>query len=74
MSSHARPRAELILVPVKMTPDLRKRFRVAAVERDMTYAQLIAHLLDREDERVKRAQARQAHPFHRPEVAEAAAL
>lgn len=55
-----------ILVPIKMRPDLRKRFRVRAVEGDMTYAQLIEHWLDEEDRKRQRAAARQAHPLHRP--------
>ncbi|AYP70050.1 hypothetical protein I5G62_gp64 [Mycobacterium phage CRB2] len=55
-----------ILVPIKMRPDLRRRFRVRAVQADMTYAQLIEHWLDAEDRREARAAARQAHPLHRP--------
>ncbi|QGH75314.1 ribbon-helix-helix DNA binding domain protein [Mycobacterium phage Quesadilla] len=65
--------AATILVPIKMRPDLRKRFRVRAVERDMTYAQLIESWLDEEDRKLERARQRQAHPFHRPSP-EAAAL
>jgi len=66
MSSHASPRVEPVLVPIKMRPDLRRRFRLAAVEADLTYAQLIERWLDADAERMERARRRQAHPFHRP--------
>jgi len=66
MSSHADPKVEPILVPVKMRPELRKRFRVSAVSKDMTYAQLIEHWLDLEDAELAKKRARQAHPLHRP--------
>jgi hypothetical protein len=55
-----------VLLPVKVSPALRTRVKVAAAQEDMTYAQLIEHLLDMRDDRLRRQQAQQAHPFHRP--------
>ena len=67
LSSHGSQRtAKTILVPVKMTPALRKRFKQAALDDDMTYAQLIERLLDEREEKLSKARAKQAHPFHRP--------
>ncbi|QPX62180.1 ribbon-helix-helix DNA binding domain protein [Mycobacterium phage Indlovu] len=67
MSSHAQPRIEPVLVPIKMRPELRRRFRLAAVEADLTYAQLIERWLDADAERSERQRRKQVHPFHRPE-------
>ena len=67
LSSHGSKRTPAsILVPIKMAPDLRQRFRLAAVADDMTYAQLIERLLDEREEKLSKARAKQAHPFHRP--------
>lgn len=67
LSSHgSKMRPATILVPIKMAPDLRQRFRLAAVSDDMTYAQLIERLLDEREEKLSKARAKQAHPFHRP--------
>jgi hypothetical protein len=55
-----------ISVPIKMTADQRRRFRVAAAEDDVTYAQLIIDLLDERDAKHHRLKRAQAHPFHRP--------
>lgn len=69
----ARPEArpETVLLPVKITPDLRRRFRMAAVARDFTYAQLIEYWLDQDADKVARLAKRQAHPLHRPTPASA---
>lgn len=62
-----RPRGEpTVLLPVKMTPEQRKRFRMVCVEHGKTYAQMIVELLDERDARLARAQRQQAHPLHRP--------
>ena len=75
--SAARPHrsARQTLVPVKMTDAERTRFKVACAEEgNLSYAGLILKLLDERDRRLERQRRAQAHPFHRPEVAEAAAL
>jgi hypothetical protein len=53
-------------MPVKVTADLRRRFKVAAAEEGMTYAQLIGMFLDQRDARLERQRRTQAHPLHRP--------
>jgi hypothetical protein len=55
-----------VLLPVKVTPELRKRFRLACVEDDVTYAEMLERFLDGRDAKLRRQQAQQAHPFHRP--------
>jgi hypothetical protein len=55
-----------VLLPVKMRVDLRKRFKLAAVAEDKTYAELIEAWLDERDARLERDRRRQVHPFHRP--------
>jgi hypothetical protein len=64
-----RPRAAqpTVLLPVKMTIDQRKRFKVACAAEELTYGQMITALLDERDTRLARAQRRQAHPLHRPD-------
>ena len=57
-----------LLVPVKMTPELRQRFRVMARVEDMTYARLIEFLMDEHDARLLRQRRQQAHPLHRPAI------
>jgi len=55
------------MVPVKMTAEERARFKAAcAHEGNLSYAELIVRWLDERDARLARAQARQAHPLHRP--------
>lgn len=66
MSSHARPADAQVLIPIKASPELRRRFRMAAVEADLTYAQLIERWLDADAARAERARRQQVHPFHRP--------
>lgn len=48
------------------SPELKRRFKVAAAEEGVTYAQLIERWLDARDRAAERARARQAHPLHRP--------
>ena len=55
-----------LLVPIKMTAPQRKRLRQAALDEDTTYANLIGQLLDMREDRLKRSQAAQVHPLHRP--------
>ncbi|AYP70052.1 hypothetical protein I5G62_gp66 [Mycobacterium phage CRB2] len=55
-----------VLLPVKVPPDLRQRFKVAAAEEGTTYAGLIELWLDERDRKRQRAAARQAHPLHQP--------
>lgn len=57
------------LVPVKMLPDQRKRFKTMCAGRDLTYEQQIIAWMDQDDARERRAQARQAHPLHQPKQA-----
>ncbi|UXE04438.1 ribbon-helix-helix DNA binding domain protein [Mycobacterium phage Funsized] len=55
-----------VLLPIKMHPDLRKRFKLKAVEQDLTYAELIEKWMDEEDRRLEQSRRAQAHPLHRP--------
>lgn len=48
------------------SPELKRRFKVAAAEEGTTYAGLIEQWLDARDRAAERARARQAHPLHRP--------
>ena len=62
-----RPRGpDTVLLPLKVTPDLRKRFKLRAVENDLTYAELIERWLDADDARIARQRRAQAHPLHQP--------
>ena len=54
------------LIPVKGTPQLQKRLKVAAAEEEMTYAELIEFWLDQRDARLRRERAKQPSPLHRP--------
>lgn len=56
-----------VLLPVKLHPDLRKRFKLRAVEEDKTYAELIEAWLDADDARIARQRRSQVHPLHRPD-------
>ncbi|QWY84408.1 ribbon-helix-helix DNA binding domain protein [Mycobacterium phage Knocker] len=55
-----------VLLPVKVRPDLRQRFKVAAAEEGTTYAGLIERWLDERDRRIAAQRRAQAHPLHRP--------
>ena len=62
-----RPRGPAtVLLPVKMPPDQRKRFKVACAEEGLTYGELITELLDRRDRALAQQRRVQAHPLHTP--------
>ena len=54
------------MLPVKMTDDERRRFKVACAEEGLSYAGLVIALLNERDKRLERQRRAQAHPFHRP--------
>lgn len=63
----ARPgHVALVLLPIKIRPDLRRRFKVKAAEAGLTYAQLLEQWMDQDDARLERQRRAQAHPLHRP--------
>lgn len=62
-------RAERVLLPVKVSPEDRTRFKVAAAEEGLTYGELITSMLDARDERRARQRRAQAHPLHQPRPA-----
>ena len=65
-----RPRGPAkVLLPVKMTPDQRKRFKIACAEENRTYGDLIMLLLDRRDRALAQQRRAQAHPLHTPKSA-----
>lgn len=49
-----------------VTPELRKRLKIACVEEGVRYADLIDKLLDERDAREIRRKRSQASPLHRP--------
>lgn len=51
---------------LRLTPDQRRRLRVAAAEEDTSYAGLIMALLDERDAKIARIRAAQPSPLHRP--------
>lgn len=61
-------RPATVLLPVKMVPDQRKRFRMLCMEYDKTYAEMIIMWMDERESLIKRSQAQQAHPMHRPQT------
>lgn len=60
------PGEPTLLLPIKVPPDLRKDFRMMAVNEDMTYAQLLRFLVDERNKTLERQRRGQVHPFHRP--------
>lgn len=64
-----RPRDPIpkVMLPVKMTPDQRKRFRVVCAEAGKTYGDMIVFLLDERDRKLAYQRRQQAHPLHRPD-------
>lgn len=54
------------LIPVKGTPTLQRRLKIAAAEDGKTYAQLITEWLDTRDQNIRRRRAAQPSPLHRP--------
>ncbi|AHJ88561.1 hypothetical protein Jolie1_061 [Mycobacterium phage Julie1] len=55
-----------MMLPVKMTPDQRKRFKTACAEEGLTYGEFIIKWLDARDVTKRRQQRAQAHPLHQP--------
>lgn len=68
LSSYRNPPEQKVLLPIKISPDLRRRFRTMASSKDMTYEQLIKYLLDKYDGTLarQRAQKLQPSPLHPP--------
>ena len=63
-----RPRGPAtVLLPVKVRPDLRQRFKVRAAQEGLTYAQMIERWLDADDAKLARQRRQQVHPLHRPD-------
>ena len=60
------PRVPRVMLPIKMSVDLRQRFKVAAAEEGTTYAGLIEQWLNERDRKVVNARRQQAHPLHIP--------
>uniref|UniRef100_A0AB39AL55 Ribbon-helix-helix DNA binding domain protein n=1 Tax=Mycolicibacterium phage phi1_186018 TaxID=3236641 RepID=A0AB39AL55_9CAUD len=58
-----------LLVPVKMLPDQRRRFKAMCAARDMTYEEMIIVWMDKEDALERRKAAQQKHPLHQPKQA-----
>lgn len=56
------------LIPIKGTPELHKRLRIAAAEEGVSYAELLTRWLDRRDANIKRQRAAQPSPLHRPRL------
>lgn len=54
------------LIPVKGTPELQRRIKVAAAEDGVTYAELIDTLLDERERRNERRRKQMVSPLHRP--------
>lgn len=60
------PETNLVPVPLKLKPEVRRQFKVAAAEEGMTYSQLLAHLLEMRASRSTAQKATMASPLHRP--------
>ncbi|QHB37802.1 hypothetical protein I5G63_gp061 [Mycobacterium phage Imvubu] len=58
-----------VLLPIKIAPDQRQRFKVKAAQHGKTYAEMLQTWMDQDDARLERAQRAQAHPLHRPNEA-----
>lgn len=58
------------MLPVKITAEQRKRFKVAAAEAELSYGAFLLHLLDERDRRLANQRRGQVHPFHRPTIPE----
>ena len=62
-----RPRGpDKVLIPVRVTPDLRKRFKTACAEAGQTYGEWIEEQLNKVEARKRAQQRAQAHPLHQP--------
>ncbi|AKF14326.1 hypothetical protein SEA_VINCENZO_64 [Mycobacterium phage Vincenzo] len=58
-----------LLVPVKMLPEQRKRFKVMCAAQGVSYEEKIVQWMDNEEANARRKAARQAHPLHQPKPA-----
>ena len=63
LDAFGRPRTTA-QVSLRLTPDLRRRLRIASAEEGLSYAGLFTMLLDMRDDRLKRQRAAMAHPLH----------
>lgn len=63
LDAFGRPRTTA-QVSLRITPDLRRRLRIASAEEGLSYAGLFTMLLDMRDERLRRQRAAMAHPLH----------
>lgn len=62
-----RPRGEpTVLLPVKMTPEQRIRFKVICTDHGKTYAGMIVEWMDNYEQSLKAKKAGQVHPLHIP--------
>lgn len=55
-----------VLLPIKMTSDLRRRFRMVTAAEDTTYAGMIEVWVNDYHARIERQRRAQAHPLHQP--------
>lgn len=55
-----------MLIPVRVTPDVRHRFKLEAAKLGLTYSELIERMLDTRRELERRERAKQPSPLHRP--------
>lgn len=55
-----------VTLPVKMTPDQRKRFKAVCAEDGLTYGDWISKQLDQRERNRAQARRAQAHPLHTP--------
>ena len=62
-----RPRGpDKVLIPVRMPPDQRKRFKTLCAEAGATYEEWIIEQMNRVEARKRAQQRAQAHPLHQP--------
>lgn len=67
-SRDTRPHGALVVPTLgvkNVTPDLRKRFKAAAAQEGMTYAEMIEFWLDERDKRLENQRRQQNHPLAR---------
>ena len=66
-AQRGRPRGPAtVLLPVKMVPEQRRRFKAACAEEGQTYAEFIIEQLDKRDRALAAHRRAQAHPLHQP--------
>lgn len=54
------------MVPLKMTPEQRKRFKTLCAAEGGSYADWVVKRMDAEEAKLERARRAQAHPLHQP--------